>query len=202
MEMRTPQADSPAKQKLLDAAQELMLAKGYTATSVEEVCQAAGLTKGSFFHYFQGKEDLGMAVAKRFYAAKQERFQAAPFRRLDDPLERVFGHVDFLIEMARTPMAAKGCLLGTFVQELSQTHPNIRAVCAACFDESARGLEQDLEEARAKHAPPASWSARSLAEHLIAVVQGAIILAKAKQEQKVVEESLLHLRDYLKHLFA
>jgi TetR/AcrR family transcriptional repressor of nem operon len=200
--MRAPQADSPTKDKLLAAAQELMLAKGYTATSVEEVCQAAGLTKGSFFHYFQGKEDLGMAVAQRFAAAKRDRFQAAPFRRQADPLDRVFGHIDFLIEMVRSPLAAKGCLLGTFVQELAQTHPNIRAVCAACFDTTARDLEQDLEEAKARHAPRASWNARSLAEHLIAVVQGAIILAKAKQDLKVVEQSLLHARDYLKHLFA
>jgi TetR/AcrR family transcriptional repressor of nem operon len=188
------------RQKLLDAASELMLAKGYTATSVDEVCDAAGLTKGSFFHYFEGKEHLGRVVAQRFYTSWHQMSQSAPFRRKKDSLERVLGHVDFFIEMSRAP-TWKGCLLGTFVQELSQTHPQIRTVCAACLDDLADSLEKDLEEAKAKYSPRARWNARSLAEHMIAVAQGAVILAKAKQDSKVFEQSLGHFKDYLKRLF-
>jgi TetR/AcrR family transcriptional repressor of nem operon len=95
----------------------------------------------------------------------------------------------------------KGCLLGTFVQELSETHPQIRSVCAACLDDLFDNLKQDLDEAKAKYAPRARWSTRSLAEHLIAVAQGATILAKAKQDRKVFEESLVHFKEYLKRLF-
>jgi len=200
--MRKQQADSQTRTRLLDAATELMLAKGFVATSVDDVCQAAGLTKGSFFHYFPGKEDLGIAVVRRFYDARHQVFAEAPFRRLADPLARVLGHVDFLIEWVRCPASPKGCLMGTFVQELAQTHPNIRSACAACFEAVAADLERDLDEAKVKYAPKATWSARSLSEHLIAVVQGAIILAKAKQDVKVVEESLGHFRRYLTGLFG
>src|SRR5215468_8564092 len=112
--MRKADPDSPTRKKLLDAAQELMLTKGYTATSVDEVCEAAGLTKGSFFHYFDGKEHLGRLVAERFYASWQQLSQSAPFRRKTDPLDRVFGHVDFFIEMSHAP-TWKGCLLGTLI---------------------------------------------------------------------------------------
>jgi TetR/AcrR family transcriptional repressor of nem operon len=187
---------------LLDAAQELMLAKGYVATSVDEVCQAAGLTKGSFFHYFPGKEDLGIAVAQRFGAAMRQRFAEAPCRQLADPLDRVFGHVDFLIAMTSGPERPPGCLLGTFVQELSQTHPAIRATCAACWEEGTEHLARDLEQAKAKHAPDATWSAKGLAEHLLAVAQGAMLLAKAKQDATVMRESLGHFRAYLASLFG
>jgi TetR/AcrR family transcriptional repressor of nem operon len=200
--MRKVQPDSPTREKLLDAAQELMLAKGYTATSVEEICDAAGLTKGSFFHYFESKEHLGRVLAQRFQASMQQRFQSAPFHQEQDPLARVFGFVDFLTEMSRNPVAAKGCLLGTFVQELAATHPEIRSVCASCFDEQANRLEQDLEEAKVRYAPAASWEARGLAEHLIAVMQGAIILAKAQQDRAVIAASLGHFRDYLTSLFG
>jgi TetR/AcrR family transcriptional repressor of nem operon len=199
--MITAQTDSLTKQKLLDAAQELMLAKGYTATSVDEICVAAELTKGSFFHYFEGKEHLGKLVAERFYASRKQMFAAAPFHQLKDPLERVLGRVDFYLEMARGTHVPKGCLLGTFVQELSATHPAIRSVCADCFADSVRGFQQDLEEAKAKYAPRARWSAHSLAEHLTAILQGALILAKAKQDPKVIRESLGHFRDYLRTLF-
>src|SRR5262245_56780732 len=101
--MRKAQPDSLTRQKLLDAAQELMLAKGYTATSVDEICETAGLTKGSFFHYFEGKEHLARLVAQRFYASWEEMSRAAPFRRQKDPLRRVFGSVDFWIEASRAP---------------------------------------------------------------------------------------------------
>src|SRR5262245_47035334 len=200
--MRTPRTDSPTRQKLLDAAQELMLAKGYTATSVDEICEAAGLTKGSFFHYFEGKEHLGREVVQHFSDSRRQLFQSAPFLQKKDPLDRVFGRVDFFIELSRHPQAGVGCLMGTFVQELSGTHPAIRSVCASCFEQAVRGFQQDLDEAKAKYAPRARWSSRSLAEHLTAVVQGAIILAKAKQDPKAVEESLAHYREYLRCVFG
>jgi TetR/AcrR family transcriptional repressor of nem operon len=199
--MRRPDTNSLTKQKLLGAAQELMLTKGYSATSVEEICEASGLTKGSFFHYFQGKEHLGRLVAEQFYNSWQQLSRSAAFHRKKDPLERVFGHVDFFIEMSHAP-SWKGCLLGTFVQELSETHPQIRAVCANCLDDLAISLKQDLEEAKKRYSPRAGWNARTLAEHLIAVAQGAIIMAKAKQDPKVFEQNLKHFKKYLKHLFA
>jgi TetR/AcrR family transcriptional repressor of nem operon len=199
--MRTVQANSPTEKKLLDAAQELMLAQGYTATSVEEICDAAGLTKGSFFHYFEDKEDLGKLVVQQYYAGWRALSRAAPFRRKKDPLERVFGAVDFFITMSRAP-TWKGCLLGTFVQELSETHPRICSVCATCLDDLADGLKEDLAAAKVKYAPRARFNAQSLAEHLIAVAQGATILAKAKRDQKVFEEGLVHFKQYLKFLFA
>jgi TetR/AcrR family transcriptional repressor of nem operon len=200
--MRTAQIDSPAKKKLLDAAQELMLAKGYTATSVDDVCEAAGLTKGSFFHYFEGKEELGKLLVEHFFAARKQMFLSAPFRQKTDPRDRVLGYVDFLIEMTRHPGAAKGCLVGTLVQELSQTHPRIRSVCAACFDDQAEFLQEELKQAKMKYAPRARWSPESLAHHVIAVVQGSIILAKAKQDRKLIEASLVHLKEYLHCLFG
>jgi TetR/AcrR family transcriptional repressor of nem operon len=199
--MRQAKVDSPTREKLLDAAQELMLAKGFTATSVDEVCDAAGLTKGSFFHYFESKEHLGRVVAERYCTAAQQRFEAAPFRRLEDPVDRVLGFIDYLLERARSSMF-RGCLLGTFVQELSQTHPGIRSVCAAGFEGLADFLKQDLVQAKRHAAARARWAPQGLAEHMIAVMQGAIILAKAKQDLTVVEESLGHLKEYLKNVFG
>jgi len=200
--MRTARAESVTKDKLLDAARELMLEKGYTATSVDDVCEAAGLTKGSFFHYFEGKEDLARVLVQRFYDSMRELHETAPYRHKKDPLDRVFGYVDFLAGLSSRPETAKGCLMGMFAQELSATHPKIRSVCASCFENSAAMLTKDLEEAKAKYAPRARWSPKGLAEYLSATVQGAIILAKAKQDPGVMRETLGHFREYLKCLFG
>jgi TetR/AcrR family transcriptional repressor of nem operon len=198
--MRKAQVESAVWKKLVDAARELMLTKGYTATSVDDICTAAGVTKGSFFHYFTDKEHLGRVAAERFYADRVAMFEKAPLQEKADPLDRVIGFIDFLIQVARSPQGVRGCLLGNFVQELSKTHPKIRDVCASCFDDQAERFKHLLDEAKAKYAPHAKWSTESVASHLIAVLQGGIILAKARQDRGAVAENLDHFREYLRHL--
>ena len=200
--MRIAQADSPTKDKLLDAALRLMLAKGFAATSVEDICDEAALTKGSFFHYFETKEELGKAVLERFCRMQQERLEAAAFQRTRDPLERLDGMLEFMIQMSKEPMAKQGCLLGTFSQELAQTHPAIRACCAEQFQGWAGALKQDLDAAKAQYAPKVSLDTRGLAEHFLAVIEGSLILAKAKQDTSVIADNLRHLKRYVHSLFG
>src|SRR6267378_7557597 len=88
------------KRKLVDAGVKLMRAHGFNATTVDEICAAAGVTKGGFFHYFKSKDDLASAAVTRFYDMKAKQFADAPFRNLADPLERVFGRLDFAKESA------------------------------------------------------------------------------------------------------
>ena len=199
--MRTAQAHSPTKEKLLEAAQQLMLAKGFPATTVDEICEAAGFTKGSFFHYFESKEHLGKEVLDRFHFSVQQMSQQGSFRKKSDPLQRVYGYVDRFIEMSANPKLPSGCLLGHFTQELSDTHPEIRSLCAQYFAEWAALLKHDLDEAKAKHAPTAPFDTQSLAEHLIAVLEGSLILAKAKQDKGVFEQNLRHFKRYVKSLY-
>jgi len=199
--MRTAQAQSPTKEKLLDAAQQLMLAKGFPATTVEEICDTAGFTKGSFFHYFESKEHLGKEVLDRFYFSLQQMIQQGSFRKKSDPLQRVYGYVDRFIEMATNPELPSGCLLGHFTQELADTHPEIRSLCAQHFAEWVALFRQELDEAKAQYAPKAAFNTQSLAEYLIAVMQGSQILATAKQNVGVFEQNLQHFKRYVKSLF-
>ncbi|MEW6324430.1 MAG: TetR/AcrR family transcriptional regulator [Nitrospirota bacterium] len=192
---------SATKEKLLDAAQRLMLAKGYEATTVDDICQAAGLTKGSFFHYFDNKEALGKAALTRFVCKQAEAFGGAPFLKKRDPLQRVYGFVDCAIQMACHPDSPASCLVGTLAQELSATHPEIRALCAELFARSSEGFTRDLEAAKARHAPGAKFDPAGVAEHFVAVIQGALILAKAKQDREVIARHLRHYKQYLKTLF-
>ncbi len=178
-----------------------MLAKGFTATTVDEICETAGLTKGSFFHYFESKEDLARMALDRFVAAKAEGYQQAPFAKKRDPLQRVYGYVDFVIQMSKAPETLQGCLLGNFAQELSDTHPKIRTQCANHFAQWSAMFKRDLDEAKAQYAPQASFDTQSLAEHFIAVLEGALILAKAKQEREQVAEHVQHFKRYVRRLF-
>jgi TetR/AcrR family transcriptional repressor of nem operon len=199
--MRTAQANSSTKERLLDAAQRLMLTQGFFATTVDEICGAAKLTKGSFFHYFDSKDELGKTILVRYVAQKQQIWRAAPFVKKSDPLQRIYGYLDFAVEMYKNPEGQKGCLLGRFTQELSDTYPEVRLLCAECFDEWARTFKRDLDETRTKYASRKSIDTQSLAEHFIAVLEGALIISKAKQDRQILEKSLWHFKQYLKSLF-
>jgi TetR/AcrR family transcriptional regulator, transcriptional repressor for nem operon len=177
-----------------------MRSKGYAATTVDDVCKAAGLTKGSFFHHFASKEDLGVAVADRFGSQAAAHFSSSAYRQLADPRDRVLGYVDLRIAMLQGPISQFSCILGTFVQELYETNSLIREACEKQMAEHSAALAADLEEARARYAPDAAWSPESVASYVQAVTQGALILAKAEQGPTVAIECFGHLRQYLESL--
>lgn len=187
--------------KLLDAAMHVMRLKGYAATTVDDICRAAGLTKGSFFHHFASKEALGIAAADHFASMAAGIFSAAPYRAHADPVDRLLGYVDFRIAILQGPICDFSCLLGTFVQELYETHPAIRAAAEKHLTDHVAELVVDVAEAKRRYAPEATWSAESVAVHMQAVLQGSLIFAKARQGPEVATQSLGHLRRYLEMLF-
>lgn len=202
MTPKTAVAVPETKEKLLEAAVRLMLEKGYTATSVDEICEAAKLTKGSFFHYFENKEDLGKAAVKYFYGRMKGMFSECDFMKESDPLKRVYGYVDAMIEFSQTPNTPKCCLIGNFTQELADTHPAIRDVCAECFDDGMGHLKVWLAEAKTKHTPRANFDTDALADYFTSLAQGSILLAKATQDRKLFVRNLTLYKQHLKSIFG
>jgi TetR/AcrR family transcriptional repressor of nem operon len=183
--------------RLLDAAVDVIRAKGYSATRVEDICAAAGLTKGAFFHHFASKEACAIAAAAHFAARADALFDAAPYRALPDPAARALGYIDFRKAILQGELPQFTCLLGTMVQEAYETHPAIRQACDRYISEHADRLVGDLAAAKALYAPHATWRPESLALYTQAVLQGAFILAKAKHGPEIAVECLDHLRRYV-----
>jgi TetR/AcrR family transcriptional repressor of nem operon len=190
-----------SKTKILDAAVQLIRAKGYSAMTIDDVCLAAGLTKGSFFHHFKSKEELALAAAGHFAAMADRLFAQAPYRALRDPLDRLLGYIDFRMAILQGSLPEFTCLLGTMVQETFESHPAIRQACDTHISAHAAEVTKDIAEAKSRHAPDAAWSAEGLGLFTQAVIQGAFVLAKAKGGPQVAEECLGHLRRYLEMLF-
>ena len=199
MSAATKQPDS--RTRLLDTAMQVIRAKGYSGTTVDDICSAAGLTKGAFFHHFESKEDLALAAAAHFSQMAERLFGAAPYHELADPLARVLGYVDFRTEILAGPIPEFTCLLGTMVQEVYDTHPAIRRACDTYIGAHATEVAKDIAAAKALYAPAAEWSAESLALYMQAVLQGAFVLAKSKGGPEVARDCLAHLRRYLLQLF-
>jgi len=188
--------------RLLDAARDVIRAKGYSATTVDDICAAAGVSKGSFFHHYASKEELGVAAIEAFNAMATDLFSTAPYAKLADPRDRVLGYVDFRASLLQGDIVQYTCLLGTTTQEVHLTHPALREACDAALSDHIAMLERDLEAAKRIYAPHASWTAESVGYFMQSVLQGAFIFAKAKQSPEVALECLRHLRRYLENLFG
>ncbi len=197
----TPQPRLESRTKLLDAALKVIREKGYAAARVDDICAAAGLTKGGFFHHFKGKEDFAVAAAKYWSEMTGGFFAAAPYHSHADPLDRVLGYIDFRAAILKGTVPEFTCLVGTMVQEAYDSSPAIREACNASISGHAAEVEKDIRAAKELHVPDARWTPASLALHTQAVIQGAFILAKAKQSPEIAAQSIGHLRRYVELLF-
>jgi TetR/AcrR family transcriptional regulator, transcriptional repressor for nem operon len=196
-----------ARDKILDAALRMIRTKGFTATTVDDLCAAAGVTKGAFFHHFDSKEALGVAAAEHWSKVTSGLFAQAPYHGHSDPLERVLAYIRFRRDILQGELPDFTCLVGTMAQEVHQSSRAIAAACDASISRHAATLEPDIAAAMAQRGfDPAGadtgWSAASLALHTQAVLQGAFILAKAKDSARIAEDSVDHLARYVRLLFT
>ena len=191
-----------AKEKIMQAALGLVREQGYTATSVDQVCAAAGVSKGAFFHHFKGKDDLGVAAAAHWSEVTGRLFAEAPYHDHADPLDRVLGYVAFRKALLQGSVPEFTCLVGTMVQETYETAPAIRDACDRSISGHAETLEADIAAAMRERDMRPDWTAQSLALHTQAVLQGAFILAKAKGGAAVAADTIDHLTRYLELLFG
>lgn len=204
--MPRPSKQSPergdARTRLLEAAQHSIRAKGFAATSVDDLCRLAEVTKGAFFHQFGSKEALGVAAAEYWESGTTAFFEAAPYHLPDDPLDRVLAYVAFRKSIIEGEFAEFTCLVGTLVQEVHAASPAIRDACGRSIFGHAATLESDIRAAMEARGIRGEWTAESLARHTQAVIQGAFILAKAGNDPGLARESLDHLDRYIRQLFG
>jgi TetR/AcrR family transcriptional regulator, transcriptional repressor for nem operon len=196
-----------SRDKLLDAAVAVVRTKGFAATSIDDLCAVAGVTKGAFFHHFPSKEALGVAAAEHWDAMTSPFFAAAPYHAHPDPLDRVLGYIAFRRSILQGALPEFTCLVGTMAQE---THVSSRAIAEACdrtMRHHADRIAADIAEAMwlrglDPDGADTGWSAASLALHTQCVLQGAFILAKAEGGPAVAEDSVDHLDRYVRLLFG
>lgn len=195
-------ASSNTRDALMEAAFGLVRMQGLSATSVDEICSAAGVSKGAFFHHFRSKDELAAAAADHWSAVTGAFFASAAYHQPDDPLERVLGYIDLRREMMTGEIADFTCFVGTMAQEAWATSPAVRAAAWDSMSGHAEALVADIEAAKLSRGIGAELNARSLALHMVAVVQGAFILAKASGDPAIGAASAAHLRRYVEQLFA
>ena len=194
-------ATNQSKERLLTAAKELFLARGYAATTVDAICEKAALTKGSFYYFFDSKEELGLAVLEWSIGRGVQMLASGPYVRIVDPVEKAFAFLEHL-EKCSPKLWSGGCLMGVFSQELAETNPRMQKAVAGMFQAVADDFAGKLQPIAAQFSGKQAPTANELAETLLGTVEGSIILAKAHRDPRRLPKAIRGFRLSLATLVA
>jgi len=189
------------REKLVRAAVGLILERGYCATGVEAICEQAGVTKGSFFHHFANKDELGLAVIQWWSKMGTELYSKAWEDEEADPLQQLDAMLEIMEGFASRPGQLCVCAVGMMAQEMAGTHPEFRASCAAELNVWTQNVANLLRKAQELHRPPEPFDSEDVAWFLNSLWQGSMLIAKTREDQRIIVRNLRHARAYLKSLF-
>ena len=190
----------------MDAAEELILGQGFSATSLDSVIAAAGITKGTFFYHFDSKAALAKALVDRFAALDlghlEENMQRAE-NLSRDPLQQLLIFVGLFIEDAeRLTEPYPGCLFASFVYEGGLFDEATLGVIVETYAAWEKRIGDKLRQIAEFHPPREEVDLDSLAEMITVIFEGAFIVSKTRRAPEVVAAQLVHYRSYLELLFS
>lgn len=184
-----------AREKIINSAQQLMVSQGYTATTVDEIVDSAGVAKGSFYHAFKSKEALALVALEDYFKRGLGVIGGGSYRQERDPVQRLYGFLDYIEEIS-TDLWQHGCLLGSITLELADSYPSLI--------DKVDGLFLEMESQLAKLFDPAldaqgikTPTGEELARQMLVVIEGGIIMAKSHRKVEYLNEALKHYRAYV-----
>jgi len=188
----------PTRDAIVAAATRLMQIKGYNATSLDDVLTASDVGKGSFYHYFRSKEELGHAILDRVIGSFIERTVDPCFSDPGiKPLTQIRCFLDRVVEAQRERNCVGGCPLGNLASELSDVHPGFRSRLVGVFSAWRERLTLALQEAQRRGNVGDDCRPDVVAHFLVASLEGAILMTKVTKDIAVMEQCVEELKRYL-----
>jgi TetR/AcrR family transcriptional repressor of nem operon len=182
------------RERLVEAGLELMRKYGYGATGVQEVLDAAGVPKGSFYHHFKSKDDFAAAVLQRYFALEVEHCGVVLGNTRQAPLKRLRRYFEDLIRTAGQAAPIQGCLMGKLSAEVAGTRPILQEQLCFQFAGWQSAVAGVLHEAIERRELPKSARAPALAGFVLNAWEGALLRSQA-------ERSDAALKDFLHYIF-
>ncbi len=182
-------AETDTRQRILQSARDLFYANSYFDVGVAAICEAAGVKKGSFYHFFPSKLDLTLAVIDEFLLEYRQQIYERAFDRGIPPLERLARVVDLTYQYQKKLREdtghTLGCPFGNLASELSTTEELIRNKVAGIFRSMEQSFLAALQEA-ASQGDLAGVDLDATAKAMAAYIEGVMLMAKAQNDPEVI----------------
>jgi len=192
--------------RILDVAQGVILQKGFSGSSIDEIIEAAEITKGGFFYHFRGKSDLARELMRRYLEQDEVFFRDLVERAetlVEDPLQRVLLFLKLYSEaMAALPEVHPGCLVASFTYESQQFDPEVRQLAADGIVSWRKIFVERFEPVLERYPLRIEVSLDELADLLTSVIEGGIIVTRATGDPMILAQQLLQVRNYVRLLFG
>jgi len=173
------------KGKLVQAGLEVLHAQGFNGCSVEDITNAAGVPKGSFFNHFKSKEQLALDVLGPYGETSRVDL---PFDKSKSPLGRLRGHFEYLLASYEAFGFERGCLLGNLAAEMAASHPPMREALQSIFAQWSGAVAAVLRDAQKAGEIDPRLDAEQLAHYLVNAWEGVVLRLKLVRTREPAEQ--------------
>ena len=201
--LETPRKDT--RERILEAAESAVLAKGFAATSIDELIAVVGITKSGFFYHFKDKGELAKDLLLR-YLEQDRRVLDDIFRRGDelheDPLHGFLVGLKLFAEMmGNLPEAHPGCLAASFAYQDQLFNREIHELNAQGVLAWRRRFRERIDLIATRYPPRFAVDLDALADMAATLVEGALILGRVLRDATIPARQVLLYRDLVRSVF-
>ena len=173
------------REKLASSAVDTLHSMGFKGCSIQDITEAAGVPKGSFFNHFENKEDLAIDALQRYLEGSRSDMLFEP---AVPPLQRLRNHFDFLAGRLANCGFERGCMMGLFAAEMAQGYPRMREELRLVFERWSEGIEAVLRDAQAVGDLDPRHDPAALARFVVNAWQGAAVRLKLSPNRGALDD--------------
>jgi TetR/AcrR family transcriptional regulator, transcriptional repressor for nem operon len=182
------------RQRIVEAALHLFWLQGYTSTGIAEILERAKANAGSFYFFFRTKEELLLAVLELYIGSLLPVVVEPVLEKIADPLERVFGILEFYRQNLLVTGCTYGCPIGRLALEIPEEQFRVHKRLADNFDGWTAAVQKCLEDARERL--PEATDLATLSKFVLTVMEGGVMQSRAHKAIEPFDACVSHLRAY------
>jgi TetR/AcrR family transcriptional regulator, transcriptional repressor for nem operon len=195
---QSTETKTATRERIVETARDLFFKQGYVATGVAQILKESKANSGSLYYFFPSKEDLLVAVLEKYQALLEPRVLKPAFEKADDPIKRLFAVLEGYRLLLEATNFELGCPIGNLALEVSNSQPAARRLIIENFKAWCDAIRKLIEDAADRL--PRDVEAAGLATHVLATMEGSVMLARAYRSFEPFDQAINQLKDYIGRL--